>query len=157
MLTTKQGENPYIWKNSNAWFNCFKTSKFVQIIIKNKMSVEKVLHYSCTCLYFKSFTSCCRSRLNLCKAFALYHLHCTIPNLLLEVTVFWKWQKIPPSPHFFFCNSWLTVMIFWGITLDPLNSFLVWRHTTLEGHSVWINPCNCFHCCPKTVTVITIR
>ena len=43
MLTTKQGENPDIWKNSNAWFNCFKTSEFVQIII-NKIPVEKELH-----------------------------------------------------------------------------------------------------------------
>jgi hypothetical protein len=50
MLTTKQGENPYIWKSHNAWFNCFERSKFIQIIIKNKMSVEKVLHYGCTCL-----------------------------------------------------------------------------------------------------------
>jgi hypothetical protein len=154
MLTTKQGENPYIWKNSNGWFNCFKTSQFVQII-KNKMSDEKGLHYSCTCLYFKYFTSCWRSNWNLCKAFALYHSQTPVrSNSFLKV----GWGT-PPPPIFFFWNSWLTVMIFWRIISDPLNRFLLWRHTTLERHCVWMNPCNCFHNCPKTttVTVTSIR
>lgn len=155
MLTTKQGENPYICKNSNAWFNCFKTSKFVQIIIiKNKMSIEKVLHYSCTSLYFKSFTSCCRSHLNVCKAFALYHSQSPVrSNSFPKVA-----KKSPPIFAFGTRGS----QSWYFEELPQTHSTVSWYgdvHTTSEGHSVWMNPCNCFHNRPKTttVTVISIR
>jgi hypothetical protein len=102
------------------------------------MSVEKVLHYSCTCLYCKYFTSCCRSHLNLCKAFVLYHSQYPVRSN--------SFLKVANSPHFFL----LGLM---AHSHDILRNYLrPIQHTASEGHSVSVNPCNCFHNCPKTTT-----
>lgn len=129
MLTTKHGENSYTQQNDNTWFCCFKTSKFVQIVISSFFGINLcciMLHYSFTCMHLKCFTPSFRNCLNLCKVFVLYHSQ----PCGRYYSSFQKLAKIPALPFF---NPWLIVMIVQEITSGPkvlrigqlLSSFVV--------------------------------